>query len=728
MINKAFKRILIVFLLLLSGALAFGQMIPKMEFSNAEITDILVALSSATGKSILPDETIKGTATYSFQDKMEFASAFEIFLSTYKMYYRIENNIYYVSRISASVNREKNTITMDAEDVDVALLIRAASKSFNITVIDESLPTGKLTVHAREMAPEAFFSMLLSKFQGFAVEKKTDYYLIRRLPVESSGNTPLAQGLTMRGDHFTLNVQKIRFKDLIIALFQKAGFEYSNLSRKDQILEDLRFADKTFEEMLGLVLEQMSMDFRKVGNVYYLFEITQQDVMKKLNLTEIIRLSCISTQDFQKLLPSQLASSKLYKLDEANSVIILTGSDEEIAPLREFISQIDKPLHNMQYQLFTLSFLDVKNIKAILPAAFKGIEPVIVPGTSSFVMLLSPEKKKLLEDFLSAADRRPDTRFVKLRYIKAEDLLKTLPPSVSKESITATADSSGVFFSGSEEQYKAFIRDLSMIDQPIPQIQYKLLVVLYQRKKSFEYGLDTEVTSPQPTTGDDAGKALAFVGNFSEILSLNFDIIGSLGYFFATNMSMDLKNSLARVFADTTLNGISGQEVKLQNTETSRYRNVTTSSETTSTYTTSEINSGLILSIKGWVSGNGMITMTVAATVSKQTASDKENQLPSTTEKVINTQVRTRCGEPIVIGGLIYQDVNENISKVPLLGDIPLVGYLFQNTTLSYETTEMVIYIVPMLEYTADNHTTASTTIQRIYDNHVAAMALNISE
>jgi type II secretory pathway component GspD/PulD (secretin) len=149
-------------LCLLAGALPLqAQVIPEMAFNNAEITDVLMALSNAAGKSILPDETVKGPVTYSFKDKLDFEKALALFLSTYKMYYRVENNIYYITRISSSFDAEKQTLTLDAEDVELVYLVRAVSKAMSVTVMDESMPSGRLTVHAKNMKAEDILSRIL---------------------------------------------------------------------------------------------------------------------------------------------------------------------------------------------------------------------------------------------------------------------------------------------------------------------------------------------------------------------------------------------------------------------------------------------------------------------------------------------------------------------------------------------------------------------------------------
>ena len=129
------------------------------------------------------------------------------------------------------------------------------------------------------------------------------------------------------------------------------------------------------------------------------------------------------------------------------------------------------------------------------------------------------------------------------------------------------------------------------------------------------------------------------------------------------------------------------------------------------------------MSINGWVSGDDMITITVNATVSKQNSStakssSDDNALPSTSERVVTTQVRTPSGKAIVISGLIKEDTDKTISKAPILGSIPLLGLLFRSEDDTKSKSEIVIYIVPHIAYDVSDET-STERLGRYYDAFV---------
>ena len=199
----------------------------------------------------------------------------------------------------------------------------------------------------------------------------------------------------------------------------------------------------------------------------------------------------------------------------------------------------------------------------------------------------------------------------------------------------------------------------------------------------------------------------------SNIFGINFDIISKFGVQFAGSLNAELSEGKSRVLADTTLNGISGESLSFSNTNTTRYRDIIVDTKgDLYTSTTREISSGLTLSINGWAGGDGMVTVKVDAQVSKQGSSESSSgsnaadaMPPSTTEKKVSTNVRTKSGEPVVIGGLFQTEEEISEKRVPLLGKIPLLGWLFKKKVVSAVETEFVIYLVPSVENMAERET-----------------------
>ena len=70
---------------------------------------------------------------------------------------------------------------------------------------------------------------------------------------------------------------------------------------------------------------------------------------------------------------------------------------------------------------------------------------------------------------------------------------------------------------------------------------------------------------------------------------------------------------------------------------------------------------------------------------------------PTTTKKKIKTVIVVRDQQTAVLGGLITEKTKKNITKVPLLGDIPILGYLFKKTTTVKEKSNLLIFLTPYI-------------------------------
>jgi general secretion pathway protein D len=110
-------------------------------------------------------------------------------------------------------------------------------------------------------------------------------------------------------------------------------------------------------------------------------------------------------------------------------------------------------------------------------------------------------------------------------------------------------------------------------------------------------------------------------------------------------------------------------------------------------------NVGITLKVTPHVNDGGQITLDILQEVSGLvgSASDISDGPIVTNERKIQTSVSTGDGETIVLGGLIRDEVQETVSKIPILGDLPLVGRLFKNSSSAVRKTNLMIFIRPTI-------------------------------
>ena len=105
---------------------------------------------------------------------------------------------------------------------------------------------------------------------------------------------------------------------------------------------------------------------------------------------------------------------------------------------------------------------------------------------------------------------------------------------------------------------------------------------------------------------------------------------------------------------------------------------------------------GLTLQVTPQVNREGYVTLYVQPSYSDVVSSGFENTKDTTT-RAASTLVRVKNGQTVVIGGLLTSRETDQTRKVPLLGDIPIIGWLFTSKTKSKSTTDLVIFITPTI-------------------------------
>ena len=109
------------------------------------------------------------------------------------------------------------------------------------------------------------------------------------------------------------------------------------------------------------------------------------------------------------------------------------------------------------------------------------------------------------------------------------------------------------------------------------------------------------------------------------------------------------------------------------------------------------VDVGTKLIVTPWTGGNGEITTRIVPEVSNIVELDRETGLPTLSSRTAATTVRVKDGETIIIGGLTTEQEYDTRRKVPILGDLPIIGSLFRSKSRTTTDTELLILITPRI-------------------------------
>lgn len=108
------------------------------------------------------------------------------------------------------------------------------------------------------------------------------------------------------------------------------------------------------------------------------------------------------------------------------------------------------------------------------------------------------------------------------------------------------------------------------------------------------------------------------------------------------------------------------------------------------------VDIGIKLDVKSEVKADGYVVVEVRPEVSTLLELIN-NQYPRTAVRIVETTMRVKDGDTIIIGGLIREEDIQNVSKVPLLGDLPVLGALFRSTVVTKNRNEVVLMMTPSI-------------------------------
>jgi len=156
------------------------------------------------------------------------------------------------------------------------------------------------------------------------------------------------------------------------------------------------------------------------------------------------------------------------------------------------------------------------------------------------------------------------------------------------------------------------------------------------------------------------------------------------------------KDNKARLLANPKLLVLNAKQAQIFIGDEVRYIESVQSTQNGVSVTTGKVNVGIQLNVVAKTNPEGDITLQIHPEVSLITGYLKTpvgGEIPQVSRRFADSAVRLRSGETLVIGGLISQRDLKLVQKVPLLGDLPVLGYLFKQTNTKRSNSEIMVFL-----------------------------------
>jgi len=297
------------------------------------------------------------------------------------------------------------------------------------------------------------------------------------------------------------------------------------------------------------------------------------------------------------------------------------------------------------------------------------------------------------------------SEYVKLNYINAKDVPKFLSKYFTPF-VQINEDVNTLTITASPEIIARIKEDIAKVDVPPQQIMIEALVTEISSEARKELGIDWSWTwntaydrrvSPQSTgilgTGTLETLKEESAGLLEQGLSLVYTGTGQLTSEALARIRALVQKGKIKIRANPRIATLNGKEAKIFVGKEEYYSIVT--GPVTYPYATLEaVKAGITLMITPYIAGTGEITVKVEPEVSDIVTRTTE-ELPVIRKRSASTTVRVKDGETIAIGGLLQTTETQVVKKVPILGYIPFVNFLFRSKATASDQTEVVIFVTP---------------------------------
>jgi general secretion pathway protein D len=595
-----------------------------------------------------------------------------------------------VSLLIAPSLAQAKGVVLNFSDVDIATMVKFISDLTGKNFIMDERVKGKISVYSpAKLTPEEAFNVFTSvlELKGFTVVSAGKVYKI----IPTSAAKQSVMKILSAGDAGPVNESYVaRVISLDYISSQEAVSFLQPLVSKDGFVSGfgpgnlllLVDSNLNIEKVLGILALIDTDQIREGGELVYLNNAPAEPVARVVQ--EWLGGRSAKTAGQQ----SVAAPGNLVVADPRLNALLVFGNEKDKAAIKRLVATIDvpQPSSSSKVNVFFLEHTDALEVAKVLEGVVRGISAAGQPGA---------------------------------------------PPSAMDSRISITPDKStnALVIMASPTDYQNLLQVIQKLDHRRRQVFVRAVIaeVSIDRLKELgvEWGVVAGGSSGDFTAAglyDPQGAIAPLTAALSVLKNAGFTIPDLTGT--AVNFSVILKalnsTGAVNVLSTPTILTSDNKEAEIfvgENVPFLGKVEVSTSSNP-SLQSIDRKDTGIILRLTPQISEGEFVRMDLYQEIS---AVKKDQRFSGasdliTTKRSAKTSVVVKDQETVVIGGLIADREIEDIKKVPLLGDIPLLGWLFKSSSVRREKTNLLILLTPHIIKDARDLNRLTEQQQRDYE------------
>ncbi len=455
------------------------------------------------------------------------------------------------------------------------------------------------------------------------------------------------------------------------------------------------------------------------------------------------------------LRPLVPAEGMLTAYPETNSLII-SSSANNVQRINDIVRTLDQG-GKLQFETIRLEHANAQDVEKSLTQLIPGLAGTdgyrfvnvsVDTRTNTILLGGEPENRRQVRSLIASLDQEVmggNTDVIYLQYVQADEMLAILKgigealqagsgdqaggSGGSKISIEASKSTNALVVNAPPAIVSKMRSIVEQVDIRRAQVMIEALVVEVTDDDVRDLGVSWIHSGGDQFGDDGTNVAVNTLGpnlKLGEVVGPDGRIIRAgggltLGYFDNGDLKAAIRalstTTKANILSTPTIVALDNEEAELlvgQNVPFKTGESTGAASSTENPFTTiqrQDIGTNLI--VKAQINRGDSITLDIKQSTESIAPSVDVASDIVTNKRLIRTKALIKDGQTLVIGGLLRDDESEQRSKVPILGDIPLLGKLFGSTSKTHGKTNLMVFIHPTI--LKDDLQVAEITRQR-YD------------
>ena len=463
-------------------------------------------------------------------------------------------------------------------------------------------------------------------------------------------------------------------------------------------------------------------------------------------VTQLIPLKYAAPVEIKRLFTPMVSKSSVILAYPPTNTLIVTDVYSNIKRLLRILKEIDITGIGQEISVIPLEYSDATKLVNLLSTVFKptrkkgkGVEQKVLTmvadeRTNTIVLLASEIDTMRIKRLISMVDKEAPRGKGKIHvyYCKnatAEELAKVLqdlptdkagapkgkkaaPVVAGAVRISADKATNSLIIMADKDDYLVLEEVIKKLDIPRSMVYIEALIMEVDMEKSLEIGVDWSAFGK--TSLD--GKETVFGGGFRRGVEVGPDELLQGGLTLGllsepiTIAGVTVNNISAivnavktdddfRILSTPQVLTTDNEEARITVGENRPYQTRSTTDVSGGTFESFEYRDvGKILKITPHVTEGRLVRMQInleVTEIDQQATATTSTTQPVTLKRTVDTTVIVQDSQTIVIGGLIDDTTTTDETKVPVLGDIPVLGWLFKDRSETKEKTNLYIFLTP---------------------------------